>query len=227
VTYLLLSLSSTTTSSPPTPSPRTTNRCNKTSQSLIKYIQNYPHYNMSHVRACNTSSPLLSEHSLRASSIENTSTLRLINNIIIIINFSGSAAQRGPWPPRSRGFLITHNDAPQSVGHLLDKWSACRRDLALTTHHPQHTNSQAPGGGRTHDHSTRAAVDLRLRPRGHWDRLILYYRIKLLTLCEININICTDILITMGYINRIHGKGSAGRKVDAQGQINPFTQNEL
>jgi hypothetical protein len=39
--------------------------------------------------------------------------------IIIIIIFSGSAAQRGLWSPRSRGFLITHNDAPQSVGpHL-------------------------------------------------------------------------------------------------------------
>jgi len=24
---------------------------------------------------------------------------------------------------------------------------------------------------RTHDRSTRAAVDLRLRPRGYWDRL--------------------------------------------------------
>jgi hypothetical protein len=24
----------------------------------------------------------------------------------------------------SRGFLITHNDAPQSVGLLLDEWSA-------------------------------------------------------------------------------------------------------
>jgi hypothetical protein len=32
--------------------------------------------------------------------------------------FSGSAAQRGLWPPRSRAFLITHNDAPQSVGLL-------------------------------------------------------------------------------------------------------------
>jgi hypothetical protein len=37
--------------------------------------------------------------------------------IIIIIIFSGSAAQRGLWPPRPRGFFITH-DAPQSVGLL-------------------------------------------------------------------------------------------------------------
>jgi hypothetical protein len=35
--------------------------------------------------------------------------------IIIIIIFSGTAAQRGIWPPRSRGFVSTHNDAPQSV----------------------------------------------------------------------------------------------------------------
>jgi hypothetical protein len=32
--------------------------------------------------------------------------------------FSGSAAQRGLWPPRSRGFVITHNDAAHSVGLL-------------------------------------------------------------------------------------------------------------
>jgi hypothetical protein len=36
----------------------------------------------------------------------------------IIIIFSGTVAQRGLWPPRSRGFLITHNDAPQLVGLL-------------------------------------------------------------------------------------------------------------
>jgi hypothetical protein len=37
---------------------------------------------------------------------------------LLFIIFSGSAAQRGLWPPRSRGFLITHKDAPQSVGLL-------------------------------------------------------------------------------------------------------------
>jgi hypothetical protein len=36
--------------------------------------------------------------------------------IIIIIIISGSAVQRGLWSPRSRGFVITHNDAPQSAG---------------------------------------------------------------------------------------------------------------
>jgi hypothetical protein len=57
----------------------------------------------------------------------------------------------------TRGFLITHNDAPQSVGLLLDEWSACRRDLYLTTHNRQ--TSMPPVGFE----STIAA--------GHWDRL--------------------------------------------------------
>jgi hypothetical protein len=38
--------------------------------------------------------------------------------VFCVCNFSGSAAQRGLWSPRPRGFLITRNDAPQSVGLL-------------------------------------------------------------------------------------------------------------
>ena len=38
----------------------------------------------------------------------------------------------------------------------------------------------SPGGIRTHDLSRRAAVDLRLRPRVHWDQLSkIYNTIKL------------------------------------------------
>jgi hypothetical protein len=44
----------------------------------------------------------------------------LLSDIFIVI-ISGSAAQRGLWPPRSLGYLITHIGAPQSVGHLLDE----------------------------------------------------------------------------------------------------------
>jgi hypothetical protein len=47
-----------------------------------------------------------------------TQAIIIIIIIIIVYIFSGSAAKRGLWPPRSRGFLITHNDAPQSVGLL-------------------------------------------------------------------------------------------------------------
>jgi hypothetical protein len=38
--------------------------------------------------------------------------------IHVTIFFSGSAAQRRLWPPRSRGFVVTHNDVPHSVGLL-------------------------------------------------------------------------------------------------------------
>ena len=51
----------------------------------------------------------------------------------------------------------------------LDEWSAHRRDLYLTTHNTQNKHP-CPGGVRTHNLSRRAAADLRLRPRGHWDR---------------------------------------------------------
>jgi hypothetical protein len=80
--------------------------------------------------------------------------------------FSGSAAQRGLWPPHSRGFVITQHATVSRTP--LDEWSARCRDLYLTTHT---TNIHAPGGIWTHDHSRRVAVDLHLRPCGHWDQL--------------------------------------------------------
>jgi hypothetical protein len=88
--------------------------------------------------------------------------------IIIIIIFSVSAAQCRLWPPRSRGFLITRNDAPQSVGLL---WTIAQPVAeTFTRQHTQQTNIHTPGGVRTHDCSRRVAVDLRLRPRVYWDR---------------------------------------------------------
>ena len=44
--------------------------------------------------------------------------------------------------------------------------------LPDNTHYSQQTNIHAPGKIRTHNLSRRAAEDLRLRPRGHWDRLL-------------------------------------------------------
>jgi hypothetical protein len=72
------------------------------------------------------------------------------------------------WHCSPRGFLITHNDAPQSVGLL---WTSDQLVAETSTwQHTQQTNIHAPGGIRTNDRSMRAAVDLRLKPRGHWDR---------------------------------------------------------
>jgi hypothetical protein len=54
----------------------------------------------------------------------------------------------------------------------LDKWSARTRDLYMNTQHSQQTNIHALGGIRTQNLSRRAAVDLCLKPRGHWERPI-------------------------------------------------------
>ena len=68
--------------------------------------------------------------------------------------------------------FLDHIQRRDTVGRTpLDEWSVRRRDLYLTTYnthnrHVVHTS----GGIRTHNLSGRAAVDLRLRPRGHWDR---------------------------------------------------------
>ena len=76
----------------------------------------------------------------------------------------------GPTRAMASSFLRfldhTHSDASQSVGHL---WSASQRPLRDNTQHSQQTSIHAPGGMRTHSLSRRAAVDPRLRPRGHWD----------------------------------------------------------
>ena len=65
----------------------------------------------------------------------------------------------------------THNDAPQSVGLLWKSDQLVAETLPDNTQHSQQTDIHAPGGIRTHDLSKLVAADLRLRPRGHWDRI--------------------------------------------------------
>jgi hypothetical protein len=84
--------------------------------------------------------------------------------------FTGPVAQPGLWPPRSRGLLFTHNDAPQSVGLLWTRNQLVAETSNNNTQHTQQTNIHVSGGNQTHDQSRRAALDLRLRPRGLWDR---------------------------------------------------------
>jgi len=49
-----------------------------------------------------------------------------------------------------------------------------QRPLPDNTQHSQQTDIHAPGGILTHNLSGRAAADLRLRPRGNWDRHAVY-----------------------------------------------------
>jgi hypothetical protein len=88
------------------------------------------------------------------------------------IFFCGAATQCGSRPSHSWGFFLDHTQRRTTVGRThLDEWSARRRDLYLTTHNTHNIQtSMPPSGIRTHYLSRRAAADLRLRPRGHWDR---------------------------------------------------------
>jgi hypothetical protein len=61
--------------------------------------------------------------------------------ICYLLIFSGSAAQRGLWPPRSRGFLITHNDATQSVGLI---WTNDQLVAETSTEQHTHTTDKHP-----------------------------------------------------------------------------------
>jgi hypothetical protein len=82
-------------------------------------------------------------------------------------------------PPVGQGFLIhelyrSHTQWRTTIGKTpLGAWLARRRNLYLTSHNIHNRQiSVSPGGILTHNLSRQAAADLRLRPRGHWDRPI-------------------------------------------------------
>jgi hypothetical protein len=73
-----------------------------------------------------------------------------------------SSSQEVSW-----SHITTRHSRYDSSGRAI---SSSQRPLPDNAQHRQQTNIHAPGGIRTHDRSRRAAVDLRLRPRGHCDR---------------------------------------------------------
>ena len=66
-----------------------------------------------------------------------------------------------------RSHTTMHHSWQDSSGRVI---SSSQRPLPDNTQHSQQTNIHDPRGIRTHNLSRRAAADLRLRPRGHWDR---------------------------------------------------------
>ena len=61
--------------------------------------------------------------------------------------FCFATTQRGSWPPHSWGFL-DHTQRLTTVGKTpLDEWSACRRDLYLTTHNTHNRQTSMPPVG--------------------------------------------------------------------------------
>jgi hypothetical protein len=87
----------------------------------------------------------------------------------------------------------TRHSRQHSSGRVI---ISSQRPVHDNTPHTQQTNVHAPGGIRTQCCSRRAAVDLRLRPRGHWDRLV--FLCTLYVLCEvICMSLFSDIVDSM------------------------------
>ena len=83
--------------------------------------------------------------------------------------------------------------------------SPSQRPLPDNTQHSQQTNIHAPGGIRTHDRSRRAAVGLRLRPHGYWDR----------RLDDLSIRCCraTSVTVTDDESERIKNEAVVAHRV--------------
>ena len=67
----------------------------------------------------------------------------------------------------SRSHTTTQHNRQDSPGRVI---SSSQRLLPDNTQKSLQIDIHVPRGIRTHDLSRQAAVDLRLRPRGHWDR---------------------------------------------------------
>ena len=110
----------------------------------------------------------------------NVILFNFISIILVYYNFLSFFLAQQPPPPNwgmVSSFLrfLDYTQRRTTVGKTpLEEWSARRRDLYLTTHNPHNRQtSMLSGGIRTHNLSRRAAAELRLRPRGHWDRHII------------------------------------------------------
>jgi len=82
--------------------------------------------------------------------------------------FFGATAPRGPGPPHSWGGPWGSTTVGRkSSGRVI---SSSQRHLPDNTQNSQQTEMHDPGGIRIHNFSRRAASDVPLKPRGHWDR---------------------------------------------------------
>ena len=79
-------------------------------------------------------------------------------------------------PPVGHGLLIHEVSRSHTTTHY-SRYDSSER-VIISSHTPlpdntqpsQQTDIHVPGGIRIHNPSKRVAADLRLRPRGHWDR---------------------------------------------------------
>ena len=112
-----------------------------------------------------------------------TISIRSLYLFFFFLSFGAAAQSRGLWPPHSRGFLDhtqpTQHSRQVSSGRVI---SSSQRPLRDHTQHLQQIDIHAPGGIRTHNLSRRAAADLRIRPRSHWDRPLYLSTIRIVSI---------------------------------------------
>jgi muconolactone delta-isomerase len=98
--------------------------------------------------------------------------------------------------------FLDHAQRRTTVGRTpLDEWSSSsQKPLADNAQQSQQANIHAIGGNRKHNIGRRAATDLHLRQRGHWDRRKLYDYV------EKNEHICIQIRTSVSS-NRLCKRG--------------------
>jgi len=104
--------------------------------------------------------------------VDNVTEYLLLNTVVNILTtkrlfFPPNAGQDLIIHEVSRSHTTTHHSRQDPSGRVI---SSSQRPLPDNTQHSQKTNFHAPGGIRTNDLSRPAVEDLRLRPRGLWDR---------------------------------------------------------
>jgi hypothetical protein len=100
-----------------------------------------------------------------------------IKTDILLFVFWRDGPQRGRASSFTR--FLDHTQRPTTVVRTpLDEFSSSQRPLPDNTQLSQQTNIHARGGIRSHSLNRRAAADLRLSPRGHWDRQYFIRQMK-------------------------------------------------
>ena len=152
--------------------------------------------------------------------------------------YHGPTPPSGVRPPLCWGFTITLRYTTVCKTPL-DQWSARRRDLYLTTQNTHNRQTYIPTVGiRTRNPRKRVTADLRLRPRGHWDRLWNVLEVNLdktepfvtvLNFCPFSPSILKDQYYTGRFImysgiTKIYYRKTAGHVFTKPVQIEGSTQ---
>jgi hypothetical protein len=87
--------------------------------------------------------------SRRCLSLNHTNTVIALKPFVCLFVF-GATAPSGAKAPHSRGFWITHNDAPQSAGLLWTSDQLIFREFYLSTHNNHNRQTSMPPVGFEH-----------------------------------------------------------------------------